>query len=51
VNAAEQPVLRRKLRRKDMIAFFAGMKPVEIAIEACGAPHHWALLQSGEELK
>lgn len=37
VNAAEEPVLRRKLRRKDMIAFFAGLEPVEIAIEACGA--------------
>lgn len=53
VNAAEEPVLRRKLRRKDMVAFFAGMEPVEIAIEACGASHHWArLLQSfGHEVK
>lgn len=53
VNAAEQPVLRRKLRRKDMVSFFAGMEPVEIAIEACGASHHWArLLQSfGHEVK
>ena len=41
VNAAEQPVLRRKLRRKDMVAFFAKLDPVEIAIEACGASHHW----------
>jgi transposase len=43
VNAAEEPVLRKKLRRKDMIAFFAGLEPVEIAIEACGASHHWHL--------
>jgi hypothetical protein len=42
VNAAEEPVLRRKLRRKDMVAFFAKLEPVEIAIEACGASHHWA---------
>lgn len=53
VNAAEQPVLRRKLRRKDMVAFFAKLAPVVIAIEACGASHHWArLLQSfGHEVK
>lgn len=53
VNAAEQPVLRRKLRRKDMVAFFAMLEPAVIAIEACGASHHWArLLQSfGHEVK
>lgn len=33
VNAAEEPVLRKKLRRKDMIAFFAKLDPVEIALE------------------
>lgn len=47
VNAAEAPVLRKKLRRKEMMAFFAKLEPTEIAIEACGASHHWArLLQS-----
>lgn len=49
VNAAEAPVLRKKLRRKEMVAFFAKLEPTEIAIEACGASHHWArLLQSLE---
>ena len=47
VNAVEQPVLRKKLRRKDMVAFFAKLAPTVIAIEACGASHQWArLLQS-----
>src|SRR5450432_774578 len=47
VNAAEAPVLRKKLRRKDMVAFFEKLAPTVIAIEACGASHHWArLLQS-----
>lgn len=47
VNAAEMPVLRKKLRRKDMVAFFEKLAPTMIAIEACGASHHWArLLQS-----
>ena len=47
VNAAEVPVLRKKLRRKEMIAFFEKLAPTVVAIEACGASHHWArLLQS-----
>ncbi len=47
VNAAEVPVLRKKLRRKDMIAFFEKLAPTAIAIEACGASHQLArLLQS-----
>jgi transposase len=53
VNAVEAPILRKKLRRKDMMAFFAKLNPTVIAIEACGASHHWArLLQSfGHEVK
>src|SRR3984893_3610982 len=47
VNAAETPVLRKKLRRKEMVAFFANLPATVIAVEACGARHHWArLLQS-----
>jgi transposase len=47
VNAAEVVVLRKKLRRKEMVAFFEKLAPTVIAIEACGASHHWArLLQS-----
>jgi transposase len=53
VNVAEQLVLRKKLRRRDMVAFFERLAPTVIAIEACGASHHWArLLQSfGHEVK
>jgi len=53
VNAADEPVLRRKLRRKEMVAFFEMLAPTVIAIEACGASHHWArLLRSfGHEVK
>jgi transposase len=47
VNAAEAPVLRKKLRRKEMVAFFEKLSPTVIAIEACGASHQLArLLQS-----
>jgi len=44
VNAAEKPVLRKKMRRKEMVDFFTKCPPTVIAIEACGASHHWARL-------
>jgi transposase len=42
VNAAEQPVLRRKLRRSEFLRFFARLEPTLVGLEACGAAHHWA---------
>ena len=53
VNAAEQPVLRRKMRRIEMIEFFKKLPPTVIAIEACGDSHHWARLLGafGHEVK
>jgi transposase len=42
VNAAEQPVLRRKLRRGEMVKFFEKLAPTVVGIEACGGAHHWA---------
>ncbi len=44
LNAAEEVVLRKKLRRKEMVSFFGKLAPTVIAIEACGAGHHWARL-------
>jgi len=53
VDAAEQPVLRKRLRRKEVVAFFAKLPPTAIGIEACGALHYWAreLGQFGHEVK
>jgi transposase len=53
VNAAEEPVLRKKLRRQDLVAFFTKLPPTVVGIEACGGSHHWArLLQSlGHQVK
>jgi len=53
VNQAEQPVLRKKLRRTDMVAFFGRLEPTEVAIEACGASHYWArtLAELGHTVK
>jgi transposase len=42
VNAAEEPVLKRQLRRPEVVAFFSKLEPTLIAIEACGGSHYWA---------
>ena len=42
VNAAEEPVLRNKLRRRQVVEFFSKLEPTRIGLEACGAAHHWA---------
>ncbi|MGN6210396.1 MAG: IS110 family transposase [Rhizobiaceae bacterium] len=53
VNGAEEVVLRRQMRRTEMIKFFEKLPSTLIGIEACGSSHHWArLLQSfGHEVK
>jgi transposase len=53
VDAAEQPVLRKRLPRKQMLEFFAKLPPTPIGMEACGAAHYWAreLSKQGHEVK
>jgi transposase len=42
VDCSEQPVLRKKLRRMQVLKFFAKLEPTRIGLEACGAAHYWA---------
>jgi transposase len=42
VDDGEQPALKRKLRRQDLNKFFGNLPRLRIAMEACGASHHWA---------
>jgi transposase len=35
-------VLRRQLRRGQVLAFFARLEPCRIGMEACSGAHHWA---------
>ena len=53
VDAAEQPVLRKRLSRKQMVEFFANLPPTVIGMEACGASQYWAreLSKLGHEVK
>ena len=41
VDAQDRPVLRRDLRRGQLVAFFAKPAPSEVVLEACGGSHHW----------
>lgn len=53
VDAAEQPVLRKRLSRKQMLEFFVKQAPTVIGMEACGAAHYWAreLVGLGHEVR
>ena len=53
VNEAEEPILRKKLRRSEMGTFFEKLPATVVAIEACSGSHHWSrLLQSfGHEVR
>jgi len=37
-----QPVVRRKLRRAQVLTFFSELPPCLIGMEACASAHHWA---------
>jgi transposase len=40
VDESEQPALKKKLRRKQVIEFFAKLEPSKVGLEACGASHY-----------
>jgi len=42
VDADGRVVLRRKLKRRYVLAFFEKLAPCLIGIEACASSHHWA---------
>ena len=46
-------VLRRRLRRAEVIGFFTQLPPCLLGIEACSASHHWAreLTQLGHDVR
>ena len=42
VDAHGKAVLRKQLKRKDVMSFFANLEPCLIGMEACGSSHYWA---------
>jgi transposase len=47
VDGAGKAVMRRKLRRSELIPFFEQQEACTVVVEACGAAHHWARLLGG----
>jgi transposase len=42
VNAQGKTLLKKQLKRDQMMAFFTSLLPCLIGMEACGSAHHWA---------
>src|SRR5258708_12125174 len=46
-------MMRKRLRRSQVLAFFARIPPCLVGLEACGTAHHWAreLIALGHEAR
>ena len=42
VDANGATVIRKRLRRAEVLSFFAGLEPCLIGMEACATSHYWA---------
>lgn len=42
VDARSRVLLRKQLKRAEMLNFFANLEPCAIGMEACGSAHYWA---------
>jgi transposase len=53
IDANEKVVVRKQLRRSQVIAFFKALPPCLVGMEACATSHHWAreLRKLGHEVR
>jgi transposase len=53
IDAIEKIVVRKQLRRSQVIGFFKALPPCLIGMEACATAHHWAreLMKLGHEVR
>ncbi len=53
IDAAEKVIVRKQLRRGQIIAFFEALAPCLVGMEACATSHHWAreLTKLGHEVR
>ena len=42
IDAAEKVIVRKRLRRSQVLAFFKALSSCLIGMEACATAHHWA---------
>jgi transposase len=46
IDGSGKIVLKRQLRRSEMLPFFAGLEPALVGIEACHTAHYWGARKS-----
>ena len=53
IDAAEKVVVRKQLRRGQVLKFFASLQPCLVGMEACATAHYWAreLTKLGHEVR
>jgi transposase len=53
IDADDKVVVRKQLRRSHVMAFFEGVAPCLVGMEACATAHHWAreLTKLGHEVR
>src|SRR5271157_620825 len=53
IDAAEKVVVRKQLRRGQVMKFFAALPPCLVGMEACATAHYWAreLTKLGHEVR
>jgi len=53
IDAAEKVVVRKQLRRGQVLKFFAALPPCLVGMEACASAHYWAreLTKLGHEVR
>src|ERR1700750_3276382 len=53
VDAQGKAVIRKALRRSQMLPFFQKLPPCLVGMEACGTSHHWAreLIKLGHQVR
>ncbi|KQM85690.1 transposase [Sphingomonas sp. Leaf22] len=53
IDADDNVVVRRTLRRAQLLPFFASLPPCLVGMEACGTAHHWAreLIKLGHDIR
>ena len=42
ISSSEEVVVRKQLRRSQVLAFFKALPPCLVGIEACATAHYWA---------
>ena len=52
-DASGKPVLKKRLRRAQVLSFFSQLPPCKVGMETCGSAHFWAreLMTLGHEVK